>query len=450
MSGWLVPVVAAMVAIFIYWRTLAPDLTWAYHGADGGELITAAVTLGVPHPPGYPTYTLLGHLFAKLPFGTVAFRFNLFSAVAMAAAIVFLARAARHLPAPGTTARGTGALATALTFAFLSLVWQQALIAEVYALNMAIVALLLWAVLARWPAPVAGFLVGLSITTHLTSLLLIPAVLALTPHRQWPRLGAATIIGLAPFLALPLLARSGSPLIWGQPQRFRGWWWLVSGELYRANLFAVPLGEAATRVWHWLWSEQFAVPVLALLSAALVVRRQQWALVAQPRFLAATALLYLLVSISYGPPGASVLFLPGLACAVLLFAPVLSRIGPASLILPAALLLLNFNRLDLSADREARTLAAPLLQHAPSEAILLTEGDATTFTLWYLQEVEDQRPDIAVIDRNLFGFGWYRQQLAGRYRWLPSLATYDLEALTGLGRTLCTVELAPGISNIDC
>ncbi|HID51919.1 MAG TPA: DUF2723 domain-containing protein, partial [Anaerolineae bacterium] len=78
-------------ALAVYWLTLAPDLTAAHWGGDGGELITAAVTLGVPHPPGYPTYVLLGKLFGFLPVGSVAYRFNLFSAVAVALAAAVVA-----------------------------------------------------------------------------------------------------------------------------------------------------------------------------------------------------------------------------------------------------------------------------------------------------------------------------------------------------------------------
>ena len=72
-----------------YSLTLAPGLTWANHGEDGGDLITAAATLGVAHPTGYPTYLLLAHLFQLLPIGNLAFRTNLLSALsAMGAAFV--------------------------------------------------------------------------------------------------------------------------------------------------------------------------------------------------------------------------------------------------------------------------------------------------------------------------------------------------------------------------
>ncbi|MGD9101843.1 MAG: DUF2723 domain-containing protein, partial [Anaerolineae bacterium] len=63
--------------MLVYGLTLAPGLTWAHYGADGGDLVTAAHTLGVPHPPGYPTYTLLAWLFTRLSLGNVAWRVNL-------------------------------------------------------------------------------------------------------------------------------------------------------------------------------------------------------------------------------------------------------------------------------------------------------------------------------------------------------------------------------------
>jgi hypothetical protein len=43
----------------IYTKTVYPGLS----GGDSGELITTTCKMGVAHPPGYPTYTMLGRLF---------------------------------------------------------------------------------------------------------------------------------------------------------------------------------------------------------------------------------------------------------------------------------------------------------------------------------------------------------------------------------------------------
>ena len=58
-ARWALPPALVAVALLpIYLTTLAPGLTWANDGADGGDLVTAAATLGVAHPTGYPLYRL--------------------------------------------------------------------------------------------------------------------------------------------------------------------------------------------------------------------------------------------------------------------------------------------------------------------------------------------------------------------------------------------------------
>jgi len=53
---------AAAIPFAAYLLTLCPTV---YVG-DSGELTTAAATLGIPHPPGYPLYVLLGYAFSHL------------------------------------------------------------------------------------------------------------------------------------------------------------------------------------------------------------------------------------------------------------------------------------------------------------------------------------------------------------------------------------------------
>src|SRR5260370_31043715 len=67
----------------LYFLTAARDIVVG----DTPELITAAATLGVAHPPGYPLFTMLGHLFALIPFSSIPFRVNLFSVICDAVAV---------------------------------------------------------------------------------------------------------------------------------------------------------------------------------------------------------------------------------------------------------------------------------------------------------------------------------------------------------------------------
>ncbi|MCA1554762.1 MAG: DUF2723 domain-containing protein, partial [Chloroflexi bacterium] len=198
-----VPITACLVfacTFALYVLTLAPTLSWRNGGGDGGDLVTAAATLSVPHPSGYPTYMLLAQAFLRLPFGDEAYRLNLMSAFFASASLallyVLLTRAAS-----GSTP--FGALGATALLACAPLFWSLATIAEVYALHVFFVVLTA-SLLLRWlqfpsrsSAVVLGLVIGLALGNHLTFLLLIPAVLAVfiwaqqNAHRMRSLLGDA-------------------------------------------------------------------------------------------------------------------------------------------------------------------------------------------------------------------------------------------------------------------
>src|ERR1051325_5015524 len=74
------------LSLLLYSFTLAPTVTLV----DSGELILAAHSLGVAHPPGFPLYLMLAHLFSIVPVGSVAVRVNFASAFFAALACAML------------------------------------------------------------------------------------------------------------------------------------------------------------------------------------------------------------------------------------------------------------------------------------------------------------------------------------------------------------------------
>src|SRR5690242_14494689 len=68
------------VYFLILWQVLLRAQNPGLMADDSGEMAAAACNLGLPHPPGYPFFNLLGHLICQIPLGTFAFRLNLFSA----------------------------------------------------------------------------------------------------------------------------------------------------------------------------------------------------------------------------------------------------------------------------------------------------------------------------------------------------------------------------------
>ena len=62
---WGTAALVTLATLALYLATLAPSTAmW-----DTSEYLTAAYTLGLPHPPGNPFFVLVGRLFALLPLG---------------------------------------------------------------------------------------------------------------------------------------------------------------------------------------------------------------------------------------------------------------------------------------------------------------------------------------------------------------------------------------------
>src|SRR5919112_649100 len=237
----------AILSGFLYVATLAP--TVLPYGPpdtlDSPMLQTEVTVLGVGHPAGYPTYMMLTPLFPYLPFGDPAYRVNLASAVYGAAAVFVVYLAGLRLGGRAVAA-ASGALAFGLSGAF----WSQAVIAEVYTFEALLVALvILFALLWRDRRGdryllITALLVGLSLTHHLTSVLLVPAVLAfvfLTDRRVFSRMGLMLkslglfLLGLLPLLYLPTRALMHAPLNEADPSSLGRFLLLVTGGSFLAE-----------------------------------------------------------------------------------------------------------------------------------------------------------------------------------------------------------------------
>jgi hypothetical protein len=206
----------------LYVGTLAPTvLPYGTPDTLDSPMLQAEVSvLGVGHPTGYPTYMMLTHLFTYLPFGDPAYRVNLASAVYGVAAVLIVYLAGMRL-GKRAVAAAVGALAFGLSGTF----WSQAVIAEVYTLEAFLVALVILVLLVwrdrrdeRYLLLVA-FLVGLSLTHHLTSVLFVlavPAFVFLTDRRVFSRTMlkgfGLFLLGLLPLLYLPVRAMMHAPL----------------------------------------------------------------------------------------------------------------------------------------------------------------------------------------------------------------------------------------------
>lgn len=180
----LIALILTLLALLVYLRTLSPSLS--FFSIDSNEFTTLPAILGVVRSPTYPLYTWLGFLFSHLlPVGDVAHRINLMSASLGAASIGGLYLVViQLLPSetlPQTICRGAAATG-ALLFAFSLTFWSQAVIAEVYTTNIALIVLTLLLLLRwdhthnDWDFFFFAITFGLSLGTHLSNIGFVPGM----------------------------------------------------------------------------------------------------------------------------------------------------------------------------------------------------------------------------------------------------------------------------------
>ncbi|HZS58406.1 MAG TPA: DUF2723 domain-containing protein [Gemmatimonadaceae bacterium] len=203
---------------------------------DTSEYLTAAKTLGIPHPPGNPFFVLLGHVFSLLPIApTIGQRVNLMAALtsALSAGIWFLVteRVLAHWLAERWQ-RITGASVAVVVGSTAFTVWSQSIVNEkVYTVALLFLAVVSWLVVMWSDDPDApraerlliltAFLIGLGYTNHPAGFLVAPAV-AVAIFMRKPRLlidpkflakcVGMVALGLTPFLFMPIRAGQFPPL----------------------------------------------------------------------------------------------------------------------------------------------------------------------------------------------------------------------------------------------
>lgn len=459
---WLLPAALGLASFAVYLRTLAPTVL----PGDSGEFQFAAPLLGVAHPTGYPLYILLGKLWTLLvPWGDLAHRMNLFSAFWAALAV-----ALTYLVAKQLTGRPVIAAVAALTLAFSRTFWAQAVVAEVYALHSLFVAAILYLALRTerraksieqrpmlYALCFMLFTLGLSLTHHRTTLLLLPALAVFlwmtrdegrgtrnegqrnTPHAtrftfHVPRSTFYVLLVTLPlllYLLLPLRAPATPylhltvgnqvlDLYENTPQGFLRW---VSGSVFRGELgFRAP-GDLPGRLAMacGFLRQQFGLAgiLLGLAGAVVLWRRSRprfWLLLLAYLGIVIFCLLYFIGDIGdlFTPSYMVFALWIGLGVDGLLSAvrspqsKVQSPERPGTwdwglrtvgyllaALLPLALLWGNFAALDRSGETEVRAhWEAILRQPIEQGAILISNDRDEIMPLWYLQYAEKQRPDL--------------------------------------------------------
>jgi len=480
----------------LYARTLNGDV----QPADSGEFQLAAVALGIPHPPGYPLFTLLGWLLAQVPLGSPFARVSFLSIIAAAGTLALVSLTAQTLTAHVADLRlsnawlrravtalaglaASAALATSTTF------WAQATTTNIRSLTALFTALMLYAATRVAIAgrasglPFFALALGLGVGHHL-SLVVVGAVLggaalfaAWRGDRAgfWRGLACAALVFIgtqAIWLYLPLRDAAGARFAPGNLTTVEGLLFHIFARGFAGDMlaFAEPtlLADRSALLLPLL-TFQFSVPLLALMGMAMLGLLLVRPGIAQTWLFAWGG--HLFITLTYRAPQTVEYAMP---CWVILCALLGAGLGSSAVMLRgraspvslALLLMALFIALSdgaqrwpsyafLAEHRGTRAAAEGALRAAPAHSVVLAGWHQAT-PMWALQEIEGLRRDVRV--RYVFPrgaqpyaetFAEQAAQLAPSHPTLvtspfaESLAARGLRALPLAGQPLWLVTKAP-------
>lgn len=494
LKHFLPPAILFVTLMSVYLRTLAPGLTWAHGGSDGGDLISAAATGGIAHPTGYPLYLLLARAFQLLPVGSLAYRTNLLSALTTALAAIFLYEVVLHAQWNSKDhQKWPAALTAGFAFGLAPLIWSQAVITEVYSLHVLLLAIVVSACSHLIPFQLETqkkynlnvyktLILGLAVGNHISTLLMVPGAFlssAMGDKTQPPRsplvrydrssclkqLGLFST-GLLLYLLIPLRAMQNPPVNWGNVTTLQRFWWLVSGQLYQSYYLQLnpsalwERAQAATAV----LLEQFGLLGVALGLVGLIVYGKPSRLIFLTTWM---AVVFAALAVVYGSSDSYLYLMPVLLSFAIWIGtgliglsnqisrwPLFGRIVLPFLLLGYLLArsAMQFNQLDASTDLRAESFGNEVLSAAPENAIVFAKGDRAVFALWYFHFALAERPDLAVVAVDLLHFDWYQETLSFTYPWLKvpgPLPWPETVAAMNQSRPVCNIEYSDR-AEIDC
>lgn len=428
----------ALLTFVIYVLQITRDI----YSGDIGDLVTAACVGGVPHPPGYPLFTLIGHTLCSIPFPLPPVsRVALISAAASSIGVYFFYKFCKRV----TSNNISLATLCAATLAFSYLFWLHAELPEVFGLHNMFIILLLYFGYDYYEKPSApklyrlAAIAGLALSHHQTILFVGPAI-AIFVLYQWKRLWEykrqvvyALLFGAAAF-TLPYLyvfaAAAHNPVVnWGTVDNVHDLIFLIQRRAYGGfapsvdNGIPIAVKSAIVRDYFRMLLENYSYQIIFLVIAGAfyLVKNKKWIplssfalawIMTGPAFVAYAATYYT-TSTAFGiierfysmsftifvffiPFGFMLLdgFLARWFKKPLLRYALLSYF----LIVPVAMLMFNRPKTDLSKTQIGNTLAYNILDSLPKNAVLFASGDTTLFNLWYAQYVLHRRPDVDLIN----------------------------------------------------
>lgn len=435
-----------LLSFFFYLLFLAPTVA----PRDSAELTAVSYTMGIAHPPGYPLYTILGKIFTLIPLANIAFRVNLMSAFFASLTIFFIflviLKLARNLVA---------AISSSFVFAFTSIFWSQSLVAEVFTLYAFFVALLFF-ILAIWrenkkniiPLYIFFIICGLSLTHHQSMIFLLPAFFLFIwftdkkvfySYRNILIFLGLIVTGLLIYIYLPIRASQNPVMNWGDPKTFERFVNVILRIEYGTLVSREPAPPETFisyfyKIFYYFKSLiiQFTIPffILGLLGIWNNIRKDLRLFYVMLTGFLLGGFLFFVLTFFLGAPmteealyirgrlyiPASIIFTIWVGYGILMIledghkllknkfkSPILLKyyglvLSLIILMITPLPFLLHFNIQNMNSHFYTQDLGSNLYHSLKPNSVIFSGPDTIIFTLRYMQNVENLRPDVKIIN----------------------------------------------------
>lgn len=459
-------VITALPVFIIYLTTMATSVIQI----DAGELAAVQATLGIAHPTGYPLFTIVGYLFLKIPLPfTTIFKANILASIWCSLGFFFFIKSVfviqtnykevmdklkknkskKDLMIDKVTDNGdekivaiVSSIFGGIVLAFSQTFWFQSTSVEVYSLQIFLFSLNIFLILRAYYSTTGkknnwlwvAVSLALGFSNHMTTLLILPFITILFFQKEKFSLESfkiiltmlpvftAVLIGF--YLYLPLRALTNPQINWGNPINFEDLLRHVSGKQYQVWLFTSI--EAAGKQFKYFLSDfpaEFGyvgllIGIIGMVTAFKISRIIFYTLLS-------TFIFAILYSINYDIVDIDSYFL----LAYMMFSFFIAfgfyktlhflkqklnlkiAITLVSLIslLPIAI---NFRQVNQSNVYTFEDYTHAILNCTePNSIIFSYQWDYFISASYYFQMVENFRPDVTVIDKELLRRSWYYNQL---------------------------------------
>jgi hypothetical protein len=456
----------SLISFCVYTTTICSSVAFT----DSGELATVVCTLGIAHPTGYPLFTLLGRCWIMIPPALEEIiKLNFFTALLTAVAIglffkttiairravtVFQLRNRKRKEA-NENSLFLASIIASLIIGFSTTFWSQSTAFEVYALHLVLILFTIWMFVSGLEEQLAepifisnklilfAFILGLSFSNHMTTILLAPGFLWLYFRTfGFGRESSLRIFKVAPFFFLGLsvylylyIRSSSYPLLdWGHPATLERFFWHVSGKQFRVWMFSGwDVVQKQLNYYISNITSEFHFVVIAFIIAGIITLFKQ-----SQRLLIFLALLFsttIIYAVNYDIFDIDSYFL--LSYLVLGFISVYGIYFIIELIensgslikiffviifcaLPIIQIVHNWGRVNESGNKVPQQFVDKAFSDfEPNAIVLASQWDYFISPSLYYQFIRYERSDVTIIDKSLLqNRSWYFLQLEHNAPWL--------------------------------